>query len=237
MDRNGPQPYSAQEYFSFLLQRAKRAEAEGNYAISAAVAARYGGVELLTLGANSVFAGHDPTGHAEVNAIMALRSVAIATPDQLEAVLARGEADGSIIVRPAPDGRTEAVLYTTLEPCPMCTVSIINAGIDRVVIAAEDPPSGSLAPERLASLPTLWPELAQNLEVVWAQSEDATTPETFLPSSLREGLLELFLSSRTGLDTQLLRHGALDIPEIGAAVAAARGRAVPDATAAVPSLS
>ena len=34
-------------------------------------------------------------------------------------------------------------LYVTLEPCPMCAGAIINARIDRVVYAAEDPKAGS----------------------------------------------------------------------------------------------
>lgn len=34
-------------------------------------------------------------------------------------------------------------LYVTLEPCPMCAGAIINARVDRVVYAAEDPKAGS----------------------------------------------------------------------------------------------
>lgn len=34
-------------------------------------------------------------------------------------------------------------LYVTLEPCPMCAGAIINARLDRVVFAAEDPKAGS----------------------------------------------------------------------------------------------
>jgi len=222
MDQVSPLPFSAEEYFSLLLERAKHAEAEGNYPISAAVATRYRGIELLTFGANSVFARQDPTGHAEVNAIMTLRSVAAASKDQLEAVLERGELDGSMIVRAAHDERIESVLYTTLEPCPMCTVCIINAGLGKVVIAAKDPRSGSLASERLAALPPLWPALAKDLDVVWAQAEQPGATDTFLPSDLRHELLELFLNSRTRLDARLDWHGTLDIRAIGAAVAAAR---------------
>ena len=34
-------------------------------------------------------------------------------------------------------------LYVTLEPCPMCAGAIINARIDRVIYAADDPKAGS----------------------------------------------------------------------------------------------
>jgi tRNA(Arg) A34 adenosine deaminase TadA len=219
MDRDGPQPFSAHDYFDLLFRGAKRAEAEGNYAIAAAATVRSGGVELVTLGTNTVFVDQNPTGHAEVNAIMGLRSVTV------RATLGRGdERNRSIIIRPAPDRRTTSTLYATLEPCPMCTVCIINAGINRVVIASKDPPSGSLADQRLKALPTLWPELAKGLEVVWAQSEQPSATDTFLPQSLRTELMELFSRSRTSLDDKLGRDGALDIGGIGKAVAGARAK-------------
>lgn len=39
--------------------------------------------------------------------------------------------------------RPKYTLYTTLEPCPMCAGAIVLSKIDRVVIAALDPKSGS----------------------------------------------------------------------------------------------
>ena len=206
-----PEPFTAEDYFSLLLRRAQRAESEGNYAISAAAVARHGGIEVVALGANSLFAGRNPTGHAEVNAIMTLRSIAAAPAERVAATLARGEQEGSIVVRAAPSNRSEAILYTTLEPCPMCTVCTINSGIGRVVIAAEDPPSGSFAPERLAALPDLWPDLAKGIEVVWAQSDDAGSPESYLPPALLTELIDTFLNSRKRLDSHLSEHGTLDL--------------------------
>lgn len=38
---------------------------------------------------------------------------------------------------------TGSTLYTTIEPCPMCAGAIVNSRIDRIVIGARDPKSGS----------------------------------------------------------------------------------------------
>ncbi len=39
----------------------------------------------------------------------------------------------------------ECTMYVTLEPCPMCAGGIVNARIDRTVIALRDPKSGALS--------------------------------------------------------------------------------------------
>ena len=38
---------------------------------------------------------------------------------------------------------SDAILYVTLEPCPMCTGALINARIGRVVFAAKDARAGA----------------------------------------------------------------------------------------------
>jgi tRNA(adenine34) deaminase len=73
---------------------------------------------LLAEGHNRTVADADPTAHAEVVALRA-------------ATIRRG------------DWRLEgATLYTTLEPCAMCSGAIVLARVARVVYAAPDPKAG-----------------------------------------------------------------------------------------------
>ncbi|MFI4977079.1 MAG: nucleoside deaminase [Solirubrobacterales bacterium] len=208
--------FAVQHYFTLLRDRALAAGAQGNYAISAALVIRERGIEVVTVGANTVFGSRDPSGHAEMNTIRLAREVGAAEPGS--AALSECIREGSVIVRKAPHSERESILYTTLEPCPMCTVCIITAGIKRVVVAAEDPPSGSLVAERLRSLPPLWPELANSLglEVRLCQSSDASDPATYLAPELHRELIDIFLASREPLDLVLGRDGALDIRSIHA---------------------
>lgn len=210
---------SASAYFGLLLERAIEAGRQGNYAISAALSARQSGSEVITLGANSLFGDRDPTGHAEMNAIRLAHRLGHAHEESLVDV-----PSSDVVIRDAADERSEMVLYTTLEPCPMCTVAIINSGINRVVIAAEDPEAGSLSPQRLGSLPPLWPELADSigLEVCFAQSQDPTQAMTYLEPQLRSELIEVFLHSRESLDQALADGGVLDLRAIQAYAERAR---------------
>lgn len=75
---------------------------------------------ILGAASNRREADADPTAHAE---IIALR----------EAARARG--DWRL------DGCSIAV---TLEPCPMCAGACVNARIDRIVYAADDPKAGAV---------------------------------------------------------------------------------------------
>ncbi len=65
-------------------------------------------------GRNCPIQSNDPTAHAEV---LALREAAAATGNYR---------------------LTGAVLYVTLEPCPMCAGALVNARISRLVFGARD---------------------------------------------------------------------------------------------------
>lgn len=55
------------------------------------------------------------------------------------------------------------VLYTSLEPCPMCMTRIINSGVKKVYYAVNDE-SGGMA-HLLGNLPPFWQNMAQGMVI------------------------------------------------------------------------
>ena len=94
------------------LELAKRAQDEGEVPIGAVVVFRE---KIVGEGWNRPIAAHDPTAHAEVQAI---RSASAAIGNYR---------------------LTGATLYVTLEPCDMCIGAMFHARIARVVYGATDP--------------------------------------------------------------------------------------------------
>ncbi len=211
--------FTAQDYFTLLRDRAQTAREGGNYAISAALVIRCQGLEVVTVGINTLFGLRDPSGHAEMNAIRLAQR--LGARELAGADLAELLREGSLRIGRVPHAATETILYTTLEPCPMCTACIITAGIRRVVIAAEDPPSGALSPARLRALAPLWGQLAESigLRVSFCQSRNPEDGDTYLAPALRDELIELFLASREPLDRALGDNGVLDVGAISTSAA------------------
>ncbi len=108
-------------FMRMAIEEARAAIAEGNKPFGALVV-RDG--QVLARAHNLVESDHDPTAHGEVAAIRAacraLRSASL-------------------------DGAT---LYTTCEPCLMCTSAIRWAGIARVVIGATWADAPGFHPEK-----------------------------------------------------------------------------------------
>ncbi|KAA6184461.1 tRNA adenosine(34) deaminase TadA [Thiohalocapsa marina] len=98
------------------LHMAERAAAEGEVPVGAVVVLDDG---LIGQGYNRPIAAHDPTAHAE---IQALRDA--------------GQRVGNYRL-------PRAELYVTLEPCPMCASAIVHARIARVVYGTDDPKGGA----------------------------------------------------------------------------------------------
>ncbi len=94
------------------LELARRAEEEGEVPIGALVVLQD---RIIGEGWNRPIAAHDPTAHAEIQAMRAAAS-----------------ALGNYRL-------TGATLYVTLEPCDMCVGAMFHARIARTVYGATDP--------------------------------------------------------------------------------------------------
>ena len=105
-----------EEFMGLALEEARRAAAEGEVPIGAVVVLDG---RVIGRGNNRPIGAVDPTAHAE---ILALR-----------------EAAGRIANYRLPG----AVLYVTVEPCPMCCGAALQARLARVVYGAPDPKAGA----------------------------------------------------------------------------------------------
>lgn len=99
------------DYMGEALAEAGLAAAAGEVPVGA-VLVRAG--ELLAAGFNRPIAAHDPSAHAE-----------------MEAIRAAAHAIANYRL-------TGTTLYVTMEPCPMCAGAIVHARVARVVFGAAD---------------------------------------------------------------------------------------------------
>lgn len=111
-----PEIEEDRRYMWHALELAEKARQEGEVPIGAVIA-MYG--EIVGEGYNQPISEHDPTAHAEVQA---LRDAAH---------------------RAGNYRLPGAVLYVTVEPCAMCAGAIMHARIARVVFGAADPKTGA----------------------------------------------------------------------------------------------
>ncbi len=103
-------------WMSLALAEARRAGEDGEVPVGAVLVKD--GV-LVASGRNAPVARHDPSAHAEINALRAAG-----------AALGNYRLDG-------------CELFVTLEPCPMCAGAMLHARLQRVVFAAADPKTGA----------------------------------------------------------------------------------------------
>ena len=99
------------------LAAAELAGGRGEVPVGAVVVV---GDEVVAVAHNERETGGDPTAHAE---ILALRRAA--------AALGRWRL-------------TDADLYVTMEPCPMCAGALVNARVRRVYYGCDDPKAGAV---------------------------------------------------------------------------------------------
>ena len=103
-------------WMQHAVSLAQRAESEDEVPVGA-VLVRDG--EVLGEGWNRPIGAHDPSAHAEIQALRAAASA-----------LGNYRLPGT-------------TLYVTLEPCCMCTGAIIHARVQRVVFGASDDKTGA----------------------------------------------------------------------------------------------
>ncbi len=104
------------EFMRLAIQQAERAGRDGEVPVGAVLVRDE---VVLAAGANRPIGAHDPTAHAEIQALRA-----------------GGAELGSYRL-------TGTTLYVTLEPCAMCAAAIVHARVRRVVFGAWDPKAGA----------------------------------------------------------------------------------------------
>jgi len=108
-------PPTDADYMREALTLARAAAERGEVPVGALVVR---GETVLGTGANCPIHAHDPTAHAEIEALRAA-------------------------ARRIGDYRLNgATLYVTLEPCIMCAAALVHARVARVVFGAWDPKAG-----------------------------------------------------------------------------------------------
>jgi tRNA(adenine34) deaminase len=103
------------DFMSRALDLAREAQRAGEVPVGALLVRNE---TIIATGVNRPIAACDPTAHAEI-----------------EALRAGARALGSYRI-------TDATLYVTLEPCPMCASALVHARVRRVVFGAFDPRAG-----------------------------------------------------------------------------------------------
>lgn len=136
-------------FMALALQLAAEAGRAGEVPVGAVVV-RQG--EVIGRGANAREASGDPTAHAE---LVALRD-ASASAGQWRL--------------------SEATVYVTLEPCPMCAGALVMARLGALVFGAADPKAGSCGSlYNLCADPRLNHELAVTRGVLAEQAGELLT--------------------------------------------------------------
>jgi tRNA(adenine34) deaminase len=103
-------------YMRQAIDQARNAQMLGEVPVGAVLV--FDG-NVISTGYNQPIGNHDPTAHAEIQAIRAAASLL-----------------GNYRL-------PECSLYVTLEPCAMCSGAIMHARLKRVVFAATDPKTGA----------------------------------------------------------------------------------------------
>ncbi len=119
-------PADHEQFMRMAIEEAAKGGAEGNSAVGSVIV-RDG--NIVAVGRNLVTSTNDPTARAET---VALREAGISQSD--------------------PD-MTGCTLYTTFQPCPMCSGALIVSGVATVVMGARpNPGEGRYGPYSMEQL-------------------------------------------------------------------------------------
>jgi len=103
-------------FMALALVQARMAMAAGEVPVGAVLVR---GGQVIASGSNAPIACHDPTAHAEIQALRAAANVL-----------------GNYRM-------LDCEMFVTLEPCAMCVGAILQARLKRVVFGASDPKTGA----------------------------------------------------------------------------------------------
>lgn len=139
-----PDPHYPQDPFILVtLQKAIAARREGSGGIGACLIRESTG-EVAMRGHNRQFTPHWRSDmHAEMD-LMNRYEDSVRIPKSS---------------RRNPHNLEDLVLFSSVEPCPMCLTRIINTGLKKAYYAAADPSGGMV--HKPEDLPSFWRELAQ----------------------------------------------------------------------------
>lgn len=142
-----------QDWMRHAIRLAQRAEADGEVPVGALIVKD--GI-CIAEGWNQPIAQHDPTAHAEIDALRKAGRVL-----QNYRLL-------------------DTCLYVTLEPCIMCIGAIVHARVSKLVIGADDPKRGAVY-----SVQNLSDAAFLNHRVDWSSGVRATECSNLLTDFFR----------------------------------------------------
>ncbi len=184
-------------FMQLALRQAQAAADAGEVPVGAVVVMAG---QVIASGHNAPLASHDPTAHAEVNAIRAA-----------------AQALGNYRL-------DDCTLYVTLEPCAMCSGAALHARFKRVVFGATEPKTGAagsvlnlFAHEQInhqtqVTAGVLADECAQLLQSFFEQRR---AQQQLSKVPLREDALRTAGSALAGFDLPLaLSHFTADLPAL-----------------------
>lgn len=200
--RQEAKPYSFQEYFALALEQATRALQEGNYAIGAVYVYRANGIEYVIGGRNTTVLEKSTHPHAEEKTI------------DLAEKLDRGENIGKeyvLLKRPAPHGKKEKILLSSLEPCIGCLRRITTHKPDAVLIATPDVTAGAMLPPRDKMLPPFWQTRVEKRGINVITPSDDPLSLNYVDPTYRNTALEMFETTQKYIDQTI--HGMNENPQ------------------------